>query len=43
MAGQSDGKGDHRDYGEHEEAYIFTTLEALLADSQADVIRLTQE
>lgn len=37
------GKGDHRHYGEHEEPYTFTTLEALLEDFQADVIRLTQE
>ncbi|HET7268512.1 MAG TPA: DUF6516 family protein [Oleiagrimonas sp.] len=37
------GKGDHRHYGRHEEPYIFTTLEALLDDFQADVIRLTQE
>lgn len=34
------GKGDHRHYGEREEAYVFTTLEALLEDFQADVIRL---
>jgi hypothetical protein len=37
------GKGDHRHYGLHEEPYTFTTLEALLEDFQADVIRLTQE
>lgn len=37
------GKGDHRHYGQHEEPYTFTTLEALLEDFQADVIRLTQE
>jgi hypothetical protein len=37
------GKGDHRHYGDHEESYMFTTLEALLDDFQADVIRLTQE
>lgn len=37
------GKGAHRHYGEREEAYVFTTLEALLEDFQADVIRLTQE
>lgn len=37
------GKGDHRHYGEREEAYAFTTLEALLEDFQADIIRLTQE
>ncbi|MGH8192572.1 MAG: toxin-antitoxin system TumE family protein [Rhodanobacteraceae bacterium] len=37
------GKGDHRHYGQHEEPYTFTTLETLLEDFQADVIRLTQE
>lgn len=37
------GKGDHRHYGHHEEPYTFTTLESLLEDFQADVIRLTQE
>ena len=37
------GKGDHRHYGEHEEPYLFTTLEALLEDFQADIIRLTKE
>lgn len=37
------GKGDHRHYGDHEESYLFTTLEALLEDFQADVIRLTEE
>lgn len=37
------GKGDHRHYGQHEEPYAFTTLEALLEDFQSDVIRLTQE
>lgn len=37
------GKGDHRHYGEREEAYVFTSLEALLEDFQADVIRLTKE
>lgn len=37
------GKGDHRHYGDHEEPYVFTTLEDLLADFQADVTRLTQE
>ncbi len=37
------GKGDHRHYGEREEPYLFTTLEALLEDFQADIIRLTKE
>lgn len=37
------GKGDHRHYGDREEPYVFTTLEALLDDFQADVIRLTTE
>jgi hypothetical protein len=37
------GKGDHRHYGTREEPYEFTTLEALLEDFQADVIRLTKE
>lgn len=35
--------GDHVHYGEREERYAFTTLETLLEDFQADVIRLTQE
>lgn len=37
------GKGDHRHYGLHEESYIFTTLEDLLNDFQADVTRLTKD
>jgi len=37
------GKGDHRHYGEREETYAFTSLEALLEDFQADVIRLMKE
>lgn len=37
------GKGDHRHYGEREEPYLFTTLETLLDDFQADITRLTQE
>lgn len=37
------GKGDHRHYGEREEPYAFTTLEALLEAFQADIVRLTQE
>ena len=31
------GKGDHRHIGDREEAYTFTTIEALLADFLADV------
>ncbi len=31
------GKGDHRHYCEREEAYRFTTVEALVADFLADV------
>jgi hypothetical protein len=33
------GKGDHRHYHEHEEAYLFTTVEQLIADFKADVNR----
>jgi len=31
------GKGDHRHVDEREEAYAFTTLDALLADFERDV------
>jgi Family of unknown function (DUF6516) len=31
------GKGDHRHYRDREEAYRFTTIEALVADFLADV------
>ncbi len=34
------GKGDHRHYGDREEAYVFTTSEQLLADFLADVAAL---
>lgn len=34
------GKGDHRHYGDTEEAYSFTSLRRLLADYRADVGRL---
>lgn len=37
------GKGDHRHYGEREEPYCFTTLEALLNAFQADVMQLVEE
>ncbi len=31
------GKGDHRHYGECEEAYVFTTAEQLIADFTDDL------
>ena len=31
------GKGDHRHYGDREEAYVFTSLEQLIDDFEADV------
>lgn len=34
------GKGDHRHYGPREEAYVFASIEELLADFMADVVRL---
>lgn len=37
------GKGDHRHYGARQEPYVFTTLQALLEDFQADVTRLIKE
>ncbi|HEX7329173.1 MAG TPA: hypothetical protein VF428_11615 [Casimicrobiaceae bacterium] len=43
---RSDVAGDQKGQprrSEHEEPYAFTTLEALLEDFQADVIRLTAE
>jgi hypothetical protein len=33
------GKGDHRHLGLREEPYMFTTVEALIADFLADVER----
>lgn len=33
------GKGDHRHYGEHEESYVFESIEKLIADFLADVRR----
>lgn len=33
------GKGDHRHYGDRQEPYTFTTVEALVADFLADVAR----
>jgi hypothetical protein len=35
------GKGDHRHYRDREEAYNFTTVEALVADFLADVAAVT--
>lgn len=34
------GKGDHRHYGEREEAYAFTSLSQLLDDFEADVVAM---
>ena len=34
------GKGDHRHYGNPEEAYDFVSIERLMADFGADVARL---
>jgi hypothetical protein len=34
------GKGDHRHYADREEEYPFTSVERLLADFEADVMRL---
>ncbi|MEX0963300.1 MAG: DUF6516 family protein, partial [Pseudohongiellaceae bacterium] len=34
------GEGDHRHYPEHEEPYVFTTFDALLADFRKDCARL---
>ncbi|BDA82591.1 hypothetical protein Sa4125_01330 [Aureimonas sp. SA4125] len=31
------GKGDHRHYGDREEAYVFTSLERLIDDFEVDV------
>lgn len=36
-------KGDHRHYGEYEEAYLFTTVEQLMADFFADVQRIRRQ
>lgn len=36
------GKGDHRHLGDEEEAYEFTTVEAMMADFLADVERARQ-
>ena len=37
------GKGDHRHYEDEEEAYVFVSLERLLDDFEADVVRLRGE
>ena len=37
------GKGDHRHYGDREEAYTFKDVETLLADFLADVARARKE
>lgn len=34
------GKGDHRHYGDREEAYDFSTVEQLVADFEKDIDRL---
>jgi hypothetical protein len=34
------GKGDHRHYADREEAYVFTSVERLVADFEADVATL---
>ena len=33
------GKGDHKHIGEYEEAYLFTTIEQLVADFLSDVAK----
>jgi len=37
------GKGDHRHFGEEENAYVFTTPEQLVADFQKDIARWNNE
>jgi hypothetical protein len=37
------GKGDHRHHGVLEEVYVFSTIEALLADFDAEVRRYRDE
>ncbi len=37
------GKGDHRHFGEHEEPYLFATIEQLVADFQQDINRLRED
>jgi hypothetical protein len=34
------GKGDHRHHGGHEEPYLFTTIEQLVADFQQNIERM---
>jgi hypothetical protein len=37
------GKGDHRHYGDREEAYVFRSVETLTADFLADVRRARED
>ena len=37
------GKGDHRDYGDREENYVFVSIEKLLADFRLDVEKVRGE
>jgi hypothetical protein len=37
------GKGDHRHIGDHQERYVFKSVELLMADFLADVCRLRGE
>ena len=41
--GNERGKGDHRHIGDHQERYVFKTVELLMADFLADVRRLRGE
>jgi len=34
------GKGDHRHYGNSEERYAFTSVEQMIADFEADIVKL---
>ena len=37
------GKGDHRHYSDHEESYIFQSVEKLVKDFSDDIVRLRSE
>ena len=37
------GKGDHRHFGAKESAYVFTTVDQLIADFQNDIARWNHE
>ena len=37
------GKGDHRHFGDKENAYAFTTPDQLIADYQKDIARWNHE